>query len=141
MKADWTNPEFQKALVQAHQERNGWPLLEESLICTSQMYVAEGWVTIDGSIVVEVGYNANQILSNVYPAMNYRTKVAWTNTPPAFGNNWTVVNDLDGPSDNRLCLYTTLPLPLLKTVGGSRRSRRHKRSNRVKKQKKRTRKY
>ena len=48
---------------------------------------------IDGARVIEVGYDPNdtdQQLCGVYPAMNIDTKVAWTTTAPAPGNNWTV---------------------------------------------------
>ncbi len=87
--ADWTNPAFQAALVQAHQEGGGWALLEEPLKCDHVLFVAEGWVQIDGAQVVEVGVS-NLQLRGVYPAMNRATKVAWTTTAPALGSDWTV---------------------------------------------------
>lgn len=101
--ADWKNSEFQKALVQAHQEGGGWPLLEEPLLCNTALNVEEGWARIDGERIVEVGYtNGTQQLRGVYPAMNFGTEVAWTTTAPTLGDNWTVKNriGLDYP-----CLF------------------------------------
>ena len=140
---EWTNPEFQAALVQAHQAGGGWPLLEEPLECNDGLYVAEGYVRIDGAFVVEVGYTfGSQQLRGVYPAMNYNTKVAWTTTAPALGNNWTIwaLDVKKYISSPPPCLFvheSYNPAP----GGGSRQSRRHKRRNYVKKQKKRTRKH
>ncbi len=105
--ADWTDPAFQAALVQAHREGKGWALLEEPLLIPGSLCVAEGWVVIDGARVVEVGRNRftfYQQLRGVYPAKNFDTMVAWTTTAPALGNNWTVFawnpwhkeNDMDG---------------------------------------------
>jgi hypothetical protein len=88
--AEWMDFEFQAKLVKAHQESGGWALLEESLICNNGLYVAEGLALIDNEMVVEVGHNGSQQLQSVYPAMNEDTKVAWTMTPPALGNNWTI---------------------------------------------------
>ena len=101
--ADWTNPAFQAALVQAHQAGlleeplekahqagKGWALLEEPLVCSDVLFVAEGRVQIDGAYVVEVGFNGSQRLRGVYPAMNKKTQVAWTTEAPVLSNNWTV---------------------------------------------------
>lgn len=88
--ADWKNPTFQAQLVAAHQKGGGWSLLEEPLICNNYLHVAEGLVEIDRAGVVEVGFNGFQQLSNVYPAMNIDTEVAWTTTAPAPSNKWTV---------------------------------------------------
>jgi hypothetical protein len=102
--AEWRNPAFQAALVQAHQEGGGWPLLEEPLVCNNRLCVAEGWVRIDGWAVFEVGYiYPSQQLRGVYPAMNYDAKVAWTTTAPALGNTWTIF--AWKPSDNPPCLF------------------------------------
>jgi hypothetical protein len=139
--ADWTNPTFQAQLVAAHQKGGGWSLLEKPLVCNSPLCVADGGVMIDGVFVAEVGYNTSsnsQQLRDVYPAMNLKTKVAWTTEAPELGNNWTVTGM--SPYSNPPCLfvhesYNSAP------AGGSRRSRRHKRRNYVKKQKKRTRKH
>ena len=95
--ADWTDPAFQAALVQAHREGKGWALLEEHLLITGSLCVAEGYVRIDGARVVEVGRIARnrftfyRQLRGVYPAKNFDTMVAWTTTAPALGNNWTVL--------------------------------------------------
>ena len=139
--AEWTNPAFQEKLVQAHREGDGWPLLEKPLVCNSLLCVADGGVLIDGSFVAQVGYNTSsnsQQLRDVYPAMNLKTKVAWTTTAPVLGANWII--DAYNPVFNPPCLfvhesYNSAP------AGGARRSRRHKRRNYVKKQKKRTRKH
>jgi hypothetical protein len=53
--AEWRNPAFQAALVQAHREGGGWALLEEPLECNDRLFVAEGNVLINGAAVVEVG--------------------------------------------------------------------------------------
>ena len=138
--AEWKNPTFQAQLVEAHQEGGGWALLEEPFECNDTLCVAEGWVTIDGALVAEVGsdpYGPHQQIRGVYPAMNTKTNVAWTTTLPALGNNWTA----RAYSQSRApCLFvheSYNPAP----GGGSRRSRRHKRRNYIKKQKKRTRKH
>jgi hypothetical protein len=137
-KDDWTNSEFQAALVEAHQKGKGWPLLENPLECNGGLRVAEGPVQINGGYVVEVGFNNFQQLNGVYPAMNLSTHAAWTANPPAPSNNWTVMagNGFDCP-----CLFVKNEASAAVAFGGSRRSRRHKRSIRVKKQKKRTRKH
>ncbi len=103
--AEWRDPAFQAALVQAHREGGGWPLLEEPLECTGALCVTEGYVLIDGDAVVEAGsaLGSFQHLRGVYPAMNYRTKVAWTTTAPALGSNWTVA--AWKPSENPPCLF------------------------------------
>jgi hypothetical protein len=104
--AEWRNPAFQAALVQAHREGGGWPLLEEPLQCNGLLFVAEGWVLIDGARVIEVGYDPNdtdQQLCGVYPAMNIDTKVAWTTTAPALGNKWDV--EAWKPQSNPPCLF------------------------------------
>ena len=91
--AEWKNPTFQAQLVEAHQAYRGWPLLEEPLECNDFLCVAEGYVQIEGALVAEVGSNgrSTQQLRGVYPAMNRDTKVAWTTTAPALGDNWTVL--------------------------------------------------
>jgi len=127
-KADWTNPAFQAALVQAHREGGGWALLEEPLECNGPLCVAEGYVQIDEENVIEVGYysrpNVAQQLRGVYPAMNYNTKVAWTTTTPALGNNWSVrlfrVFDADY---NPPCLFVRDPVS-----SAGKKTRRHKKS-------------
>ena len=60
--ADWTNPAFQAALVQAHQESGGWALLEDCLASNGYLRVAEGTAVIDGNAVIEVGFNSLQKL-------------------------------------------------------------------------------
>ncbi len=79
--------------MQAHREGGGWTLLEETLECNDELVVAEGYVEIDGATVVEVGYDCqwSQQLRGVYPAMNWGTKVAWTTSAPALGDNWTAL--------------------------------------------------
>ena len=87
---EWTNPTFQAALVQAHQEGGGWPLLEEPLLCNGSLYVVEGYVKIDGAYVVPKECYHSEVVSTVYSATNYDTEVSWTTTAPMPGNNWTV---------------------------------------------------
>lgn len=132
--ADWKDRAFQAQLVKAHQEGGGWPLLEDPLECNRALCVTEGYVQIDGALVIEVGHtHPPQELRGVYPAMNLNTKVAWTTTLPALGNNWTVAQALT--YSNPPCLFvheSYNPAP----GGGSRRSRRHKWSKRARKQKK-----
>ena len=144
--AEWQNSEFQAVLVQAHREginrKSGWPILGGNIECNGSLHVAEGKVKIDGELVVEVGYgNFPQVLSGVYPAMNWGTKVAWTTMEPALGNNWTVLKGT--PKLYPPCLFVKDDAAdnAAAPGGGSRRSRRHKRRNYVKKQKKRTRKH
>jgi hypothetical protein len=105
-KADWTNPAFQAALVQAHREGGGWTLLEEPLECNNGLCATEGQVWIDGATITEVGFTygaPDQLLRGVYPAMNNYTKVGWTTTAPAPGNTWTV--DAWQPFGNPPCLF------------------------------------
>ena len=100
---EWTDPVFQAQLVAAHEEGGGWPLLEEPLLCKTALNVEEGWARIDGERIVEVGYtDGTQQLRGIYPAMNFKTLVAWTTTAPTLGNNWTVKTriELDYP-----CLF------------------------------------
>ena len=107
--ADWMNRAFQVALVKAHQKGGGWPLLEEPLICNRTLYVAEGFVMINGASVAEVGYNPrnpeeyNNFLFHVYPAMNQDTQVTWTTLAPSAGANWTVARALT--YSNPPCLF------------------------------------
>ena len=132
--ADWTNPAFQAALVQAHREGGGgWPLLEDPLVCNSTLYVAEGAVMIDGAFVTEVMCIGKELRSK-YRAMNWGTEAAWTTTEPALGNNWTV--KAFEPTWNPPCLFvhnSYKPLNL-----GGKRTHRRKHSR---KQKRGTRKY
>ena len=99
---EWKDQTVQAALVKAHQEGGGWPLLEEPFHCNGVLWVAEGKVQIDGAQVTEVGFNGSQQLRGVYPAMNYRTEVAWTTTAPALDNKWTVSA---GIGQNYPCLF------------------------------------
>ena len=100
--ANWMNSTFQTALLQAHQQRGGWPLLEDPLLCNYELFVDEGGAQIDGAYVAEVGFNSSQQLRGVYSAMNTSTKVEWNTTAPTLGSNWRVVksNVRDGP-----CLF------------------------------------
>ncbi len=106
--AEWRDPAFQGALVQAHREGGGWALLEEPLLCSAGLRVAEGKVQIDGAAVNEVGHtNGSQQLRGVYPAMNYLTQVAWTTTAPALGDKWTVKSGIAGDPP---CLFVQVRL-------------------------------
>jgi hypothetical protein len=69
------------------------------------LYVAEGWVQIDGADVVEVEFTIwrPQQLRGVYAAMNRGTKVAWTTKAPALGNTWTTLGNI--VSLNPPCLF------------------------------------
>jgi hypothetical protein len=109
--------------VQAHREGGGWALLEEPLDCNGQLCVAEGAVRIDRAGIVEVGHNGGQQLQGVYPAMDWSTKVAWTTTPPALGNNWTVKAEKYRSTNNYPCLFVHDP----KSSAG-KKTRRHKKS-------------
>ena len=136
--AEWTNPVFQAALVQAH-GATGWPLLETPLICNNVLHVAEGWATVDGEGIVEIDHEdfAPKSLERVYSAMQEFSQVSWKTRPPKLGNNWSV-NNQNNINTNVPCLFVRdAAVP----GGGSRRSRRHKRRNYIKKQKKRTRKH
>ena len=141
--AEWRDPAFQAALVQAHREGGGWALLEQPLECNNALFVHRGAAMIDGAPVVEVRHNMSQPqqLRGVYPAMNLISGVAWTTTEPALGDNWTV--KAFEPALNSPCLFvngtasTDVALPdAASPGGGSRRSRRHKWSKRARKQKK-----
>lgn len=100
--------------------------------------MAEGKVKIDGELVVEVGYgNFPQVLSGVYPAMNWGTKVAWTTMEPALGNNWTVLKGT--PKLYPPCLFVKDDAPdnAAAPGGGSGRShKQRKQSKRARKHKK-----
>ena len=124
--ADWTNPAFQAALVQAHREGGGWPLLEEPLECNGVLYVDEGFVQIDGNYVSEVGFTngSQQQLRGVYPAMNWDTSVAWTTREPALGKNWSVIFFyLFDAKYNPPCLFVRNQVS-----SAGKKTRRHKKS-------------
>ena len=150
--AEWTNPTFQAQLMEAHQAYGGWPLLEIPLKFEDnvQLYVDEGYVKVDGAPIVadstvigdkgvKYGYNPSYFHVYKYSAINDNTDVPWTVAAPGLGDNWTVKVRQPGRR-GRPCLFVHElynPAP----AGGSRRSRRHKRRNYIKKQKKRTRKH
>ena len=128
--ADWTDPVFQAALVQAHRKNRGWALLEEPLVCNRTLYVAEGFVMINGASVAEVGYNPrnpeedNNLLFDVYPAMNQDTQVPWTTLAPSAGANWTVARALT--YSNPPCLFVK------ESASGGKKTRRRKGSRKQK---------
>ena len=152
---EWRDPAFQAALVAAHQAYGGWPVLEIPLKFEgsdrSGLYVDEGYVKVDGAPIfadstvigdkgVKYGDNPSSYFHVYkYSAINDDTYVPWTERAPALGNNWTVrVRPPGQQSRPGLFVHESYnPAP----GGGSRRSRRHKRRNYIKKQKKRTRKH
>jgi hypothetical protein len=97
-KAQWQDVAWQAQLVDTHEQRGGWPLLEEPLECEYMLRLAEGYAMISGAYVVEVGWNgyAAQQLRGRYPAMKFDfhekawTTMAWTTMAPMVGNNWNV---------------------------------------------------
>ena len=89
--AEWKDPAIQAKLLEAHREGGGWTLLEDPLVCNYALCVDNGVAMIDEVSVAEVGNTVPfQQLRGRYRAMNNNTKVAWTTTEPALGNNWTV---------------------------------------------------
>lgn len=148
--AEWKNPEFQAALVKAHQEGKGWPLLEKLIDEQTDggnlraLHIADKkLLLIDECPIVHSQFMYSDIPYDVYPAMNIETGAQWTTTPPALGDKWTVWSDSWAFGND----YWTIPCLFVHESyneapgGGSRRSRRHKRRNYNKKQKKRTRKH
>ena len=101
--AEWTNPEFHAALVQAHQAGDGWPLLEEDLVCKNPLCVAKGWAMLDDHYIVQLGYYPNTVKSNpkilrkalgdTYNVFNLGDELSWTeklDEQLSLGENWTV---------------------------------------------------
>ena len=118
---EWMTLQFRAALILAHQKGGGWPLLEDSLVCNNSLYVHEGEVKINGEYVVEDGFNilSPQQLHNVYPAMNFGTKVSWTRMLPAVYDTWSVVDANVTITDNPPCLFVKEPNLQPNSVAGT----------------------
>lgn len=109
---DWMTPQFQAALIFAHNKGNGWAILDDLLECNNSLYVDEGEVKINDYYVVEVGFNGSQKLSHVYPAMNLDKNKPWTEMPPEVNDIWFVdaKNITDTIRNNPPCLFVKVPI-------------------------------
>lgn len=109
---DWMTPQFQAALIFAHNKGNGWAILDDLLECNNSLYVDEGKVKINDYYVVEVGFNGSQKLSHVYPAMNLDKNKPWTEMPPEVNDIWFVdaKNITDTIRNNPPCLFVKVPI-------------------------------
>ena len=140
--AEWTNPEFQAALVQAHQAGSGWPLLEEPLKCTGILYVAEGCVYINGKAIIEVAgknsrelLNTHNILNNKYSAILYNRndpsiRISFNDYLLNKTDKWTIGQNKATNTYNPPCLF------IREAVIGGRRTHRKHSKNHLKKHKK-----
>ena len=141
--ADVTNHAFQAALVKAHGQ-TGWPFLGDIQGNLTGLHIDDKkLLLIDGAPITHAPLIDKRIPNNNYYAINAHTWVPWTTTPPESTANWAI-SSVPPEFSNKVwtfpCLfvhksYNSVP------KGGSRRSRRYKRRNYVKKQKKRTRKH
>ncbi len=82
--AEFLNRAIRQRLFELHVQRAGFPLAEPILVIKDRLCVAEGKMMIDGSQIHVVGKVAGLDLAihDVFAAMNWDTKVAWTRTPP-----------------------------------------------------------
>ena len=78
-------------LLAAHQVDGGWALLEEPLICNSRLCIAEGFLVVNGWLVIEDGYSYDppQKLRSRSPALAEITKTALMGTPPPLDCHFT----------------------------------------------------
>lgn len=115
--ADWTNATFQTALLQAHQQRGGWPLLETPLKYNSGLFVTEGQVMIDDNYVVNILWNGEtHTLQNGFFPMNPISKIPWTKTPPTLNDKWTVDTSSVPIPEIALCLFVKDDVPVAATA-------------------------
>ena len=155
---DWTNPQFQKDLVNAHQRDHGWPILDElPFSVNSPLCVKDATAKVYHSKINHRNfYTNNEIKTDGYSALfldlDDPTKAVWITNPPKPDSNvenpnWTCEKRRMNSSDVCLYVHKSYKTPAAPAAdaaapgGGSRRSRKHKRRNYVKKQKKRTRKH
>ena len=132
-KADWKNPEFQAALVQAHQKGGGWPLLEKPFICNGTLFVNEAHVYINGMRIFEVD-GASTKVKRKNP---HRLDTIYSAADPTifFQKNksvtWTYKDEKPISSYNPPCLF----VKEASAKGGRRTHRKHSK-NHLKKHKK-----
>ena len=111
--ANWTNPAFQAALVQAHQQGGGWPLLERPLQYDSGLFVLEGQAMINDNYVVDTSWS-NQLsytLQTGFFPKNSATKTLWTTAPPTLNDIWTVNTSSVPKAESSLCLFVKDDVP------------------------------
>ncbi len=96
--AQWSNLNLQKDLLFILRIHGGWPLLEEPLSCKNGLCIAEGFVLVDGSWVVETGFTHGQQCLSVgrYSPMQWNSKTPWLDKAawPKLGSNWTFGSSL-----------------------------------------------
>jgi hypothetical protein len=98
------NREIRARLLKEHAVNKGWPLLKEPLMVLASLYVAEGYLQIDGAMVTVVGDTGPTLsIQGMYSAMS--NKSAWVARPPPLDGKWIVVKDeiFDYP-----CLFSRL---------------------------------
>ena len=105
--ADIDNDAFRKHLVQS--SRSGpWELLEHPVICIGGLWIQDGLLMVDNSIIMPSAYkqlNPKRELFAPYSPMNYTTKVPWADrAPPLARSNW-VVKKADSFNRTEQCLY------------------------------------
>lgn len=116
--ANWTNPAFQAALVQAHQQGGGWPLLERPLQYDSGLFVLEGQAMINDNYVVDISWS-NQLsytLQTGFFPKNSATKTPWTTAPPTLNDIWTVNTSSVPKAESSLCLFVKDNVPAAATT-------------------------
>ena len=110
-KADWKNPEFQAALVQAHQERDGWALLEKLLECRNYLAVEEGLVKIKNNYIMssKQSFFTTSKIKDVYFAkltpMDKLCNIILFNKLLKSKEDWDVSIDDNDISNNPPCLF------------------------------------
>ncbi len=91
--AEWRDRSVATRLVREHGQRGGLVVLENPLMCTGGLHVADGCVEIDGCFVTVVGKvsRVDLRIEGVYSVMNWSTEVPWSVTPPPIDESWSVV--------------------------------------------------
>ena len=81
---DLEDYEVRTRLLVEYEKHGGWLLLEERLMVTHSLCVAEGALRIDGAEVNVVGKEVGLVFpvyGGIYEAMNWETKVPWMGLP------------------------------------------------------------
>jgi hypothetical protein len=141
--AEWKTRENQAKLVEEHQRNIGWPLLETPLESFGYLHVNNGLATINGNeriinahtiLNASLPKSKDNLLDDMYLAMNDSTKIPWTTKPPKPGKKWGIF-ELRSQFGNPPALFVKK-----NTAVGGKKTRRRKSSKKSKKVRK-TKKY
>jgi hypothetical protein len=83
---------IRQRLLEVHAQHAGFPIAEPTLVVKGDLCVMEGFVRIDTSSVTVVDklYDVDLTVRDVFAAMMWDTKVAWTKKPPSLDDLWRV---------------------------------------------------